>query len=286
MSIFRRRAGRDGDTHGTEPVRSSPQVLALNPAELAWVADLRASLPGGGVDLDPVAVGRVYDDALDAWLAAPPSGRFDPNGVINAIGVAVGDAICARVPGARWAGVTEDGSTELAIVLPPPVGPTVFPTSSVGQRWAAGERAWIPEFVEWVTGRLLALGAEPSAQVHELASFALAHAVRSVVPEGGPLVPFTLLETAEGRSLHRFAGELGEAVEHARRHARGSGAVRVAVAWDGYLTGEGRREDALFVEASEPGQPSVVVAHRYVETADGAQAVGEPLTVGHGAPLL
>lgn len=127
---------------------------------------------------------------------------------------------------------------------------------------------------------------QPSPQVQDLASFALAHAVRSVVPEGGPLIPFCLLETAEGRSLHRFAGELGAAVEHARAHVGTSGATRAAVAWDGYLTADGRREDALFVEASEAGQPSIVVAHRYVETADGAQAVGVPLALGRGAPLL
>lgn len=284
MSIFRRRSGRDGDAPGQEP--AAQQVLELNPAELAWLDELRRSLTGGGAALDPVALGRLYDGALDTWLAAPPADRFDANGVINAVGVGLGDAICERVPGARWAGVAEAGTTELAIVLPPPVGPTVFPPNAVGQRWAAGERDWISGFVEWVTGRLLRLTSEPSAQVQELAAFALEHAVRSIVPEGGPLIPFSLLETAEGRSLHRYAGELGEAVERARGHVRESGALRAAVAWDGYLTGEGRREDALFVEASEPGQPSVVVAHRYHQGLDGAAAVGGPLTVGHGAPLL
>lgn len=127
---------------------------------------------------------------------------------------------------------------------------------------------------------------EPSPHVQELASFALAHAVRSIVPEGGPLIPFSLLETTEGRSLHRFAGELGEAVQHARGHVRTSGALRAAVAWDGYLTADGRRDDALFVEASEAGQPSIVLAHRYVETPQGTAPVGEPLAVGHGTPLL
>ena len=127
---------------------------------------------------------------------------------------------------------------------------------------------------------------QPSPQVQHLASMALEHAVRSVVPEGGPLIPFCLLETAEGRSLHRFAGELGAAVEHARAHVRSSGAARAAVAWDGYLTADCRREDAMFVEASEAGQPSIVMAHRYVEHPDGAQAVGGPLGVGRGEPLL
>ncbi|MCU1430973.1 MAG: hypothetical protein JWP95_78, partial [Actinotalea sp.] len=54
----------------------------------------------------------------------------------------------------------------------------------------------------------------------DLADLALAHAVRSVVPEGGPLIPFAMVETAEGRSLARFVGELGEAQEKARAHVR------------------------------------------------------------------
>lgn len=127
---------------------------------------------------------------------------------------------------------------------------------------------------------------ETSGEAFDLASFALQHAVRSIVPEGGPLIPFSMLESTQGRSLQRFAGELGESVERARAHVRGSGAVRAAVAWDGYLTADGRRDDAVFVEASDAGGVSVVVAHRYVETPDGTEAVGSPLIVGHGAPLL
>lgn len=283
MGFLRRRSDH-GDERGTaEP---TPQVLDLNPAELAWLDQVRGSLPGGGGALDPGVIGSLFDDALDAWLAAPAPDRDDPNAVINVVGIAVGDAVCARVPGARWAAVVDAGGTELAIIMPPPAGATVFPTNAVAKRWTDGERGWIPDFIDWLAGRLIEVTAEPSPQVYELASFALAHAVRSIVPEGGPLIPFSLVETAEGRSLQRFVGELSEGIARARDCVRASGALRAAVAWDGYLTTEGRREDALVVEASDAGRPSVVMAHRYAQTWRGARAVGEPLTVDRGTPLL
>lgn len=282
MSFLRRRPEHDeGRT-----AQTTPRVLDLNPAEAAWLDELRGTLPGGSGLLEPAAIGRLFDDALDGWLATPPTERQDPNVVINAVGVAVGDAVCARVPGARWAVVVDAAGSDLAIVLPPPDDVTVFPTSSVAKRWTEGERGWIPQFIDWVTGRLAGGTPEPSPQVSELASFALAHAVRSVVPEGGPLVPFSLVETGDGRALARFAGELAEGIGHARDHVRGSGALRAAVAWDGYLTTEGRREDAVFVEASEAGRPSVVVAHRYARAWRGTKAVGPPLALGRGEPLL
>jgi hypothetical protein len=52
----------------------------------------------------------------------------------------------------------------------------------------------------------------------------------------------------------------------ARRDAvkAATNATRAAVAWDGYLTHQGTRTDAVFAEASEIGDSeSVVVAQRY-----------------------
>ncbi|MCU1432120.1 MAG: hypothetical protein JWP95_1225, partial [Actinotalea sp.] len=74
----------------------------------------------------------------------------------------------------------------------------------------------------------------------------------------------------------------------ARAHVRTtSSAVRAAVAWDGYLTFEGVRSDALFVEASERGSASIVIAHRYRDAGAGpAEPVGVPMLVDRGAPLF
>lgn len=144
--------------------------------------------------------------------------------------------------------------------------------------------------------RSAAVPAEPSgppparddaADVPELGLLALEHALRSVVPDGGPLVPFALLETADGRSLTRFAGDLVQGQEHARHHVRAAAGVTcAAIAWDGYLTVEGVRSDAVFVEVSAPGQPSIVMAHRYLDRPGTAEAIGGPVRVERGGPLM
>ena len=98
----------------------------------------------------------------------------------------------------------------------------------------------------------------------ELVFLALDHGIDSVT-EGGPLIPFALTETSDGRELTRFApGTLEAGHALAREHVRAAGLDRAAIAYDGYLTVEGDRNDAIFVESQERGQSdSVVFAQRY-----------------------
>jgi hypothetical protein len=123
------------------------------------------------------------------------------------------------------------------------------------------------------------------------ALFALQHAAGSVVPEGGPLIPFAMTRTAEGAvNLQRFVGDLEQGQEQARAAVRASGAssAQAAVAWDGYLTSEGTRVDAVFVEASRGGEASVVMAqpyHRVGLLRKRWQTLGEPVMVARGEPL-
>ncbi|MFS0700720.1 DUF3806 domain-containing protein [Cellulomonas sp. 179-A 4D5 NHS] len=283
MGFFRR--NRDRTPAQPQAPAALPQPRELEPVDVAWFAGVRASFPGGASAIDPEALGRRYDDALDAWAAG--GGTADPSPAVDGLGVALGDAVLARVPGGRWAVAADEHGREPALVLPAPLNLTLFPRAAVARRWAAGERGWVVDFVGGVAGRLTDLSTEASPEVEALASFALAHAVHSIVPEGGPLVPFCLLEDADGgRSLHRFVGELGESVERARDHVRASGAVRAAVAWDGYLTADGSRTDALFVEASDAGRASVLRAQRYAPVPGRTAPVGEPVTLERGASLL
>lgn len=310
MSIFRRRSSGedkpapaaqtfvpDGTAAGPPPssasisASASPpggETLDLNEGETRWLEGLREAIPGAPT-LTPEQLGALYDDLLGQWQAE----RGDPNNAINALGAALGDAVAARVPGARWAIFSDVNGADLAVTSTAHGGPMIFPMAAVAKRWTAGERGWFAPYVEWAAAQLGGGGAgaepegePPSTELVALAELAIGHAMNSIVPGGGPLVPFCLVEKVEGRELHRFAGELGQAVEHAREFARGSGAVRAAVAWDGYLTVDGERSDALFVEASDPGQPSLVLAHRYQETRDGTHAVGERTVLHRGAPVL
>ena len=98
-----------------------------------------------------------------------------------------------------------------------------------------------------------------------LVLMALDHAVESVVASGGPLVPFAMIEVDGNVSLARFAGDLEEGQRRSREAVNAAtNATRAAVAWDGYLTLQGARTDAVFAEASEIGNSeSAVVAQRH-----------------------
>ena len=105
----------------------------------------------------------------------------------------------------------------------------------------------------------------PSPELLAFAFTALDNGLETVIPGGGPLAPFCVLEVEGQRSLTRFPGDL----EQGQSEARGQVAVAYdasfgAVVWDGYLTHGGARLDAVFVEASEAGDPrSIVLAQQY-----------------------
>jgi hypothetical protein len=97
-------------------------------------------------------------------------------------------------------------------------------------------------------------------------SLTLNHGVGSV-EDGGPLIPFVLAESKGQRQLQRFALErLEESVKAAFAFASVTHgeADRVAVAFDGFLTWEGERTDAIYVETLDrPTATHVLVAQRY-----------------------
>lgn len=124
----------------------------------------------------------------------------------------------------------------------------------------------------------------------DLVFAALDHGVESVA-EGGPLIPFAITETSEGRALARFVTEtLEEGQVRAREHVGAAiDAERAAIAYDGYLTVEGARSDAIFVEAQERGEgEAVVFAQRYRPGGRFKKfaTVGNAAFVGSGDPLL
>lgn len=127
---------------------------------------------------------------------------------------------------------------------------------------------------------------ELSPELRRLAEIALGQALEVIVREGGPMTPFVVLDRPAGRVLGRFEGEAGAALARARAHVAACDADRAAVAWDGYLTVGGIRQDAVVVAASDRGRAGVVVAHRYRETVEGTVTVGRPVLVGPTDALL
>lgn len=130
----------------------------------------------------------------------------------------------------------------------------------------------------------------PSEQLLAVAFLALDHAVASV-RRGRVLVPFVLVEDAAGRELHRFAAKTLEGSQEAARDylASRTGIARCALVYDGYLTLDEHRCDAVFVEAYEAGRAqSLVLAQRY-EPRRGFRSfrtIGDPGDAGRTGPLL
>lgn len=121
----------------------------------------------------------------------------------------------------------------------------------------------------------------------ELAVFALNHAFRSIEDGEGMLVPFVMTDTEdEGRTLHRF---IADSMEQSRERARdwvgeaGPSVSRYAFAWDGYVTVDDIKWDAVFVEAGDRVLPhGMLLCQRYrPENGNGRprQVVGEPMLV-------
>ncbi|MCP4303378.1 MAG: hypothetical protein GY926_02510 [bacterium] len=132
---------------------------------------------------------------------------------------------------------------------------------------------------------------ERSEQLLDFALFALDHATNSVVPHGGPLIPFCFVEVDGKRELHRFAGDLEQGQRMARAHiAQTAGVTVAAVAWDGYMTLDGHRMDAVYVEASESGgDGSLVLAQRYAKVGrlkKKFEPFGQPALVAEGEALF
>ena len=109
---------------------------------------------------------------------------------------------------------------------------------------------------------------QPSEKLMGLIFVALDHGVDSV-RGGGPLVPFLMTEGRE-KKLHRFVTErLEEGLAKAQEAASSLDATTssYAIAYDGYVTLEGAKYDAVLVEAGERGAATgFLFAQRYKPT--------------------
>lgn len=135
---------------------------------------------------------------------------------------------------------------------------------------------------------------QPTGEDVDLAFLALDHGIDSITPpSGGPLIPFVMIEDAVGnRRLARFmASTLEDSLDQARRTAATeSDAARVAIAFDGYITLEGRRTDAIYVELHARNAPTGFMFVQRYETKGMLRKkldrIGAPGLVGNDLPPL
>lgn len=108
---------------------------------------------------------------------------------------------------------------------------------------------------------------EPGEALLDQIFTALDHGIASIDDGAGPLIPFLLSQKGDKGDIHRFvADRLEVGVEQARKAAAKAckAGASVAVAYDGFLTSDGKRMDAIFVQAADsPSGPTFYFAQRY-----------------------
>jgi hypothetical protein len=133
--------------------------------------------------------------------------------------------------------------------------------------------------------------------MHELVDEEIFDLVYAALDDGvaslsdGTLLPFAMIEGPSGRRLARFVAEPYE--EGVRRAglavAEQRDAHRVLIAYDGYVTLDGVRSDALVIEAHDRRRThGVTFALRYrpASSEGGFEVIGDPAFTGPGDPLL
>ena len=122
------------------------------PVELIWMEELRIHLRAPDVDITSIAdLCRLFDTYCEAWHQRPDGERWNPDYVITALGVALGDVLVQRgstpCGGTRWMVTRGHDSTTVA-VRNDTLRRTIFPVDAVARRWISAETGWIAAFVE------------------------------------------------------------------------------------------------------------------------------------------
>lgn len=109
----------------------------------------------------------------------------------------------------------------------------------------------------------------PPPRALDLVATALGRALDDVTASGGPLAPMSMHAVGEGVDIRRFNGpRLEDALSLAREELAGTPGDWVLV-WDGYLTIDEWRTDALYAHLEVDGEEHAhLFAWRYGHTED------------------
>ncbi len=122
----------------------------------AWVANTLALVADSGIDLnDPEALGRAFDAEAARWFATPEGERADPNALVNAFGLAVGEHL-RRSCDLRWVVATGEEGAEIALHREPH-DVRLFPAAMLARRWFDGTQGEVQALVAAVKESLATL---------------------------------------------------------------------------------------------------------------------------------
>jgi len=130
------------------------RVDPLNAAEIVWAAQHREIITGlcsGTVDTQ--SLGDLFDRVQAIWLQSED--RTDPESLVHAFGVSVGDLVAQRVPGLVWGSAHGDGAPEL-VLTHQEHDLVVFPLGAVAASWGSAPVGWVAEYVHEASGGALA----------------------------------------------------------------------------------------------------------------------------------
>ena len=139
-----------------------PRLEPLGDGEREWIeSHLRiarsfVALYTGVEPSEALPTPEALDAAWAAWL--PQWERFDPNHIINAVAMVLGEHLIAAV-GLAWCVATDDQGTELA-VHGEPNNVLVFPANLVGKRFVSRTTGFIAPLLEQMVLEIRRIRAE------------------------------------------------------------------------------------------------------------------------------
>jgi Domain of unknown function (DUF3806) len=100
------------------------------------------------------------DHAWASWVDRQEVDPTDPTPVLNAVGVAFGQALLAQLPEFRWVRVVEDGRENLALLGPPSAGDVlIYPEDLVAAQYEARGGVFLVDAVNQIVHEVRQLDA-------------------------------------------------------------------------------------------------------------------------------
>jgi Domain of unknown function (DUF3806) len=138
------------------------KLSALSAAEQTWVADQLVAAErfvadyGSGKFTGGLPA---LDHAWASWLDRQSVDPQDPNPVINAVGVAFGQALIEALEGYGWVIAADGQGTDLAVSGPPDAGDVlVYPANVVAKRYESRTSVFLVDLHAAMVHDIRALG--------------------------------------------------------------------------------------------------------------------------------